>query len=685
MKKQLFLGLAAITSVTVSAQHTFKMATNAKVKNSNVNKYSNTAYEPVFTPPSKKQGSLLTTQGAPYKRIGGSNNLYTAVSSEHRCLQYNEALHTVGLAYRQNTNTWTGIPNINANTASGTVAYAWSSNNGSSWDSTIVSGDLTHQQRHPSGVIYNPSGNTTPSNAYALMSGPWHPGSAWQGVYRASKQLTTPGTNSNTVADFVDNNALTATQKKQDYSNNDPQVTADGAVHILGQIYGDINATPATVASATWRGAMLNKALFSAGTFTWTVDSLKPNFKLDGTSKKSGFTGYANMAWSESGTIGYVVFYGVDANAIAGTSQNSFQPYVYKTTDAGVSWNRFSPLFDFTTLPALNSRIFAHGTSTGKPFITASEGGSATVDAAGNLHVFASMVSAWSDNLDSLGFTISPNFNSSWNYIADFKTTSTGWDVVVIDSLQTEGADARRTPWTASAAAGGNSATDARLQISRTTDGKNIFYSWADSDFTLVADSSNKLPDIFQIGYDVIADKFTCKKNMTLGKIGVEKDAFYFYSSPIVAKPSGTTFRIPTSFVKSDDGSKNAEIAISQFYLDDNMFSAAEFTVVPNTVGCVALSGVGINEAASAVSNLSFYPNPTSANGTISLSLTESAKVNVVVLNAVGQTVYSTSVTANAGSNKVDVNLSNLSSGLYFYQVQVANKKAVTQKFVIEK
>lgn len=42
-------------------------------------------------------------------------------------------------------------------------------------------------------------------------------------------------------------------------------------------------------------------------------------------------------------------------------------------------------------------------------------------------------------------------------------------------------------------------------------------------------------------------------------------------------------------------------------------------------------------------------------------------------------------MTANAGTNKLDVNLSNLSAGLYFYQVQVANKKAVTQKFVIEK
>lgn len=682
MKKQLFLGLAAITSVASVAQQTLKKApVNAVARKVNVNKGIPSTYEPAFVTPSKKQGPL-STQGAPYKRIGGSVNNLGVIVSESRCLQYNAAINTVGLAYRQNDATWTGIPNGN----SGTIAYAWSSNNGGTWDSTIMAASSSYLHRYPAGTMYNPSANTNPSNAYAVVAGPWHPGQDWQGNYFASKQLTAPGTNTNNTVTYVDNNALQPGQVKQDFVRVDPQFTADGAIHIMGTLYENANAT--TVAGQGWRGITLNKGMFSAGTFTWSVDSLKPSFKAN-TSGDSQRFATTNMAWSESGQIGYVAFYGIDANAQPGTPANSYQPYVYKTTDAGATWSRYMPLYDFSSIPSISSRLFAtRGTTVtglGKPFIGPGEGGSATVDAAGNLHLFLTMGSAFSDHIDSLGYTYATNYNSVWDYLVDVKTTSTGWDAVVIDSLSCAGTGTL-TNWS-----GASPEYDARLQISRTADGKNIFYSWADSDSTLTASEGvefthvSRFPEIYQIGYDVILDKFTCKKNMTAGKTGVDKQAFFFYASPIVAKPTGSTFQIPTSFVKSDDGSKNGDIAISQYYLDDNMFTATEFTVTPNTVGCVAHSGVGINEAASAVSNLSFYPNPTSANGTISLSLTESAKVNVAVLNAVGQTVYSTSMTANAGTNKLEVNLSNLSAGLYFYQVQVANKKAVTQKFVIEK
>lgn len=93
----------------------------------------------------------------------------------------------------------------------------------------------------------------------------------------------------------------------------------------------------------------------------------------------------------------------------------------------------------------------------------------------------------------------------------------------------------------------------------------------------------------------------------------------------------------------------------------------------------------GVKALSSSVANLNFYPNPTSSNGTIEVVLNENSKMEIVILNSVGQTVYSTFVSGNAGSNKVDVNLANLSSGLYFYQVKIGNSKAVTKKFAVEK
>lgn len=95
---------------------------------------------------------------------------------------------------------------------------------------------------------------------------------------------------------------------------------------------------------------------------------------------------------------------------------------------------------------------------------------------------------------------------------------------------------------------------------------------------------------------------------------------------------------------------------------------------------------VGVKETAkTSVSDLSIYPNPATNNATIEVSLNENSKMDVVIMNNVGQTVYATSVNGNVGANKVNVNTSNLSAGIYFYQVKVGNNQAVTKKFAVSK
>ncbi|MES2763560.1 MAG: T9SS type A sorting domain-containing protein [Bacteroidota bacterium] len=94
----------------------------------------------------------------------------------------------------------------------------------------------------------------------------------------------------------------------------------------------------------------------------------------------------------------------------------------------------------------------------------------------------------------------------------------------------------------------------------------------------------------------------------------------------------------------------------------------------------------GVKESISnTVADMNFYPNPASTSATLDIKLTEGAKLDISIINTVGQTVYSTSVIGNVGANKVDFNLNNLSSGLYFYQVKVGNSKAITKKFAVEK
>jgi hypothetical protein len=671
MKKQLLFGFAAFAALAATAQNSHKVLTNPKAKKMVTFKQV-TINEPMNK---KSQVSNINNKvaGAPYKRIGGSTNAYGVQSTEGRALTYNEAINTLGMVIRKQAG-WTGVTGGN----SGTIAYTYSQNSGTSWDSTIVVASSTKLMRHPGGTIYNPAGNTTPSNAYAVVSGPWHPGADWQGSFFASKQLSFPGSNTSGSSLFIDNLALSSGQKKQDFPRNGMQATTDGKVHVLGDLIKNINDVSSNAAYG-WRGVMLNTGTFNAGSFTWTLDSLKPNFKLDNAGDMHGAIN-ANQAWSEDGQIGYVIFTGVDANAVAGTPMNTIQPYVYKTTNAGASWSRHAPLFDFNTIPSISDRLYVVNGPIAKAFVSTSEGSSATVDANGNLHYLATFTSAFSDDIDSLSYSVSSDYSTLWNYVTDFQTTSTGWCAIVLDSLKSEGPDAANSPWTS---VDGGVGYDARLQVSRTTNGQKIFYSWTDSDQAITGTTYNSLPNIYMKAYDLNTNMVTDTKDMTSTKVGPAYASYWMLTSPIVMNPSAGNWLVPAIYTESDDASMDGDVAVSYYYIDDNAFTSADFSMAL-TGNCPPVV-TGIKQQSTAFENLNFYPNPTSSNGTIEVVLNENAKMDIAVINSVGQTVYSTTLSGNAGSNKVELNLTDLSSGLYFYQVKLEGSKAITKKFAVEK
>jgi hypothetical protein len=675
MKKQLLFGFAAFAAMAITAQNNSRFAINPKAKKMVTHKPYSTSEVTSSQYLSVSTANVNKTASAA-KRIGGSVNSIGVQNTAGRALTYNASINTIGMIIRKQAG-WTGVTGGN----SGTMAYAYSSNAGASWDSTILVASSTKLMRHPGGTIFNPAGNTNPANAYIVGSGPWHPGSSWQGNFFASKQLTFPGSNSTGSAIFPDNLnlALTPGQIKQDFARTDMQNTTDGKIHVLGELIANINDVSSNAAYG-WRGVALNYGTFNAGSFTWTVDSLKPNFKLDGAGDANGST-QSNQAWSEDGTIGYVVFTGVDANAVAGTSMNTFQPYVYKTTNSGATWFRYAPLYDFNTIPSISDRLYIANGPVAKAFVSVGEGSSATVDASGNLHFLATFTSAYSDNIDSLGYTISPNYNYFWNYITDFSTTSNGgWCAFVVDSLSTEGPTAAETNWLGGAS--GALAYDARLQISRSTDGMKLVYSWVDSDTLITSSHFNTQPNIRMKGYDLATNKMTATKDMSTGKAGADYNSFWFLSSPIIANPVAGTWQVPTIYTASDDGTLIPDNPVSYYYMDDNTFSSADF----NTLYIGGCTPTGIKQQANTTfENMNFYPNPASSNGTIDVQLNETAKLDITILNSVGQSVFATSVSGNIGSNKVNVNLSSLSSGLYFYQVKIDNSKAVTKKFAVEK
>jgi hypothetical protein len=97
-----------------------------------------------------------------------------------------------------------------------------------------------------------------------------------------------------------------------------------------------------------------------------------------------------------------------------------------------------------------------------------------------------------------------------------------------------------------------------------------------------------------------------------------------------------------------------------------------------------ARGGVGITEnKADVLNNSSIYPNPAQNSATLKLNLTGTSKVQVNVLNTVGQIVKTTEAQGQIGTNSINLDLSGLASGIYLVNIKADNASA-TKKLIIE-
>jgi len=75
----------------------------------------------------------------------------------------------------------------------------------------------------------------------------------------------------------------------------------------------------------------------------------------------------------------------------------------------------------------------------------------------------------------------------------------------------------------------------------------------------------------------------------------------------------------------------------------------------------------------------SIYPNPASSNITITIANAPASSVAVNITNGIGQNVYSAK---EAPAKNINVNVENLSRGVYFVKVN-AGDKILTKKLVV--
>lgn len=93
---------------------------------------------------------------------------------------------------------------------------------------------------------------------------------------------------------------------------------------------------------------------------------------------------------------------------------------------------------------------------------------------------------------------------------------------------------------------------------------------------------------------------------------------------------------------------------------------------------------VGIQEENANFASVELYPNPTVNETSVNISLVNSSEVAVSVLNNVGQLVYQTVATLNAGNNKINLDTKNYAAGIYNVVISSENG-AVTKKLSVTK
>jgi hypothetical protein len=641
MKKLLLFALLLSFSAFTFAQKANMKAPYDSKKIQVIKNYSDaepTIYTPSALPSKTLRKSVNEVVKVP---MTSSYNIFTSLVAEQTCLIYNKDLNLIMHTSRANP------PTIG--TISGDIVTNLSQDGGSTWTPVVALAN-GNAHRYPSGVIYNPAGNTTFTEGYSLLVGPRTPGSGWSHNYYSS--LKFDGTNldvqyrpASGTGDLLQRDGLTCNE--------------DGIAHVAGNQYA-LNSSNYIIG---YRGD-LRKGVFNSGTntFDWTELDETPdiNQASDGTYDVSGTT---NMAWSPDGMVGYFFYTGVDNRPDV---KGSYYPIVYKTIDAGETWDLLD-YYDYSNNPVISPYILATSTpDVTNPYFVETD---AVVDANNELHIFAICRGAYSTDPDSLGYTWTVGGNAERGAIFECYTDNNSWNVHYIDTLQTSAPSATQTGYGTGTDA---QSWDMRLQASRTPDGTKIFCTWADTDPVTFGTELNLNPDIWGWGRDITsASQYFPPDVINFTALTDAWGECYFsYTSPITIDKT-SEFEVPVMY--SDIHTTNDPgLPVYHNYLQGISFPIGY------------LSPVGINETKTNSMVSQNVPNPFSGTTKVEVSLAKRSDLNLSVYDLTGQKVYElNNGSTPAGTHALTINASNLKAGVYYYTVTADGNK-VTKKMIVK-
>ena len=610
----------------------------------------------------------FTTAGLTFSQnsiaVGQSSNAYGMLRTSQNQIFVDPALNTVGFIYRQNIALYGGGAANN-----GKLRFSVSTDGGANWNTELgpVNNTYTKPSRYPEAFLYNPVGNTTATSAYMIWSGPTIPAN-FDGHVNGACQIATA-------------NPVTTTEHYQ-FANTSSSIPGGLCESTSGTFWMVENATVND--TSVIDSINVYKGTFSAGDVAWVkqaVLSCPFSYTFDGAAHYTG----PNMAFSPDGQTGYIVLLG-DIN----TSDSTYSPIIYKSTNAGSSWTGPNELI-VDNIAGVGDSIKQYLFDTGSAIESASEVAPAfecdiTVDSMSNLHIFTTLCAV--ERRDTLN-----NVTGAKSYVVysgypknavDIYTTDGGttWTSLYVAQVNTFRTDVPDNPGTLS--------VDCYNQISRTKSGNIVFYSWSDTD-TLIhtGATSNEAPNTFVAGFNVQNGKRTCWKQ--IAGIANEDYAITPTMAPyvLVGQNGGPEYTLP---IVTQEITVDAVSATNFYYVGKGAKFCDEDFRDPNVVDLswsftsqcynyYSCFSAGIEDENPVT--FSVYPNP--ATEVLNIQVKEGQDIrSISIVNQLGQVIKTIKPGDLTNGTIMNIDVTSFAAGMYTVNMST-NNKTYSQKFTVVK
>ena len=312
-------------------------------------------------------------------------------------------------------------------------------------------------------------------------------------------------------------------------------------------------------------GIIVKKGVWNTGTnnVDWSTFEIPTQFDSqtvnNGTDNVvQSVAGAFQIAFDPTGQFGWISCLGDMTNNPA---DSVYRPIFWNSTDGGTTWNGPQQII-LDSLPGVLWRLWPttrSGLLTTQIPTTAFEA-SLTVDAWGNPHMLTTVGSGLAYSiLSDAGYTA---FDIHYNANASpCDSAFQGWIATYVDSVET-----LRGTYTNDATA---FTEDNRPLISRSHDGKKLFFFWVDSDESAVGSDANNYPNLFTRAFDLATGASTPVVNVTVG------DTLFGGQTSTVAPgcfAPGANFPVISNIARpfGSSGANNIPLVMTQIDFIDN-------------------------------------------------------------------------------------------------------------------